>query len=114
MRELHNVIEHAVILSEGDKLRLDLAMPVTAQTRTPERAPIPDEVRTDDQIRQIERANMVAALRHCGGRVSGPDGAAELLGLKASTLTYRMKNFDIQRHEIIGRRASPQVFASTP
>ena len=82
MRELHNVIEYVVILSEGDKLRLDLAMPVTAQTRTPERAPIPDEVRTDDQI---ARSRGRTWSPRCGtaADVSGPDGAAELLGLKA-------------------------------
>ncbi|MBT6278222.1 MAG: hypothetical protein HOI95_29315 [Chromatiales bacterium] len=43
---------------------------------------------------------MIAALRHCHGRVSGPDGAAKLLGLKASTLAYRMKNFGIEREDL--------------
>ncbi len=104
MRELHNVIEHAVILSDGDKLRLDLALPTLARARHDARAEtraLPKEIRTDEEIREIERANMVLALRQCGGRVSGPDGAAQLLGLKASTMTYRMKNFEITRDEIL-------------
>ena len=112
MRELHNVIEHAVILSDGEKLRLDLALPTLARARHDARSELrnlPKEIRTDEEIREIERANMVLALRQCGGRVSGPDGAAQLLGLKASTMTYRMKHFEIGRDEIIHPTTSRAV-----
>ena len=112
MRELHNVIEHAVILSDGEKLRLDLALPTLARARHDARTEpksLPKKIRTDEEIREIERANMIVALRQCGGRVSGPDGAAQLLGLKASTMTYRMKHFEIGRDEIIGPASSRAV-----
>jgi len=115
IRELHNVIEHAIILSEPNAFRLELAIPLTPNSEANLLAPLTPRparelasettasVRTDAQVRDIERDNMIAALRQCEGRVSGPDGAAQLLGLKPSTLTYRMKNFDIGRLEIIGR-----------
>jgi transcriptional regulator with GAF, ATPase, and Fis domain len=46
---------------------------------------------TDAEMRLREKANLIAALRHADWRVWGPDGAAVLLGIKPSTLTYRMK-----------------------
>ena len=99
IRELKNVIERAVILSKGNRARLDLAMPGETTARAAaERVP-PDEAGfvTDADIRELEKANMVAALRHADWRIWGTDGAAELLGLKPSTLTYRMKVFDIRK-----------------
>lgn len=52
---------------------------------------------TDAEIRELEKANMIAALRHAGWRIWGTDGAAELLGVKPSTLTYRMKVLGIKK-----------------
>ncbi|MEA3277585.1 MAG: helix-turn-helix domain-containing protein [Pseudomonadota bacterium] len=48
-------------------------------------------------MRAREKANMLAALRHSHWRVWGSGGAAELLGLKPSTLTYRMKTLGIRK-----------------
>ena len=45
----------------------------------------------------MERRNVLAALKHAGWRISGHGGAAELLGIKPSTLTYRMKKLNIER-----------------
>jgi transcriptional regulator with GAF, ATPase, and Fis domain len=39
----------------------------------------------------LEKANIVAALGHANGKTWGKEGAAELLGVKPSTLAYRMK-----------------------
>jgi len=101
IRELKNVIERAVILTRGDRLRLDLAMP-----DNPKPPPIAEVAPTDESafltdavFRDMEKNNMLAALRHANGRISGPDGAAELLGVKPSTLTYRMKTFGIQKRD---------------
>jgi len=100
IRELKNVIERTAILSSGCRLRLDLVMPGSAP---PVQAPpsgddsTPTELLTDADIRAIEKANLVAVLNHTGWRISGIDGAAEFLGLKPSTLTYRMKGFEIER-----------------
>ena len=48
-------------------------------------------------LREVERDHISAALRASGGKVSGRGGAAELLGLKPSTLESRMKKLDISR-----------------
>ncbi len=99
IRELKNVIERAVILSKGSRARLDLAMPNETITTAPVNSVAADEADfvTDAKIRELEKANMVAALRHANWQIWGNDGAAELLGLKPSTLTYRMKAFDIRK-----------------
>jgi len=52
---------------------------------------------TDKQVRQLERSNIVRALDAAEGKVSGPDGAAVILGIKPSTLASRMKAMDIRR-----------------
>jgi transcriptional regulator with GAF, ATPase, and Fis domain len=48
-------------------------------------------------MRDQQRANLVAALEAAGWRVSGKAGAAELLGIRPSTLTDRMKTLKIRR-----------------
>jgi PAS domain S-box-containing protein len=50
---------------------------------------------SDDEIRLVERRNTVRALEKTKGRVSGSDGAAQLLGIKPNTLSYRIKTFGI-------------------
>jgi len=52
-------------------------------------------VLTDSDLRRIERDNVLAALRAAAGRVSGAGGAAELLGIKPSTLTSRLRKLGI-------------------
>ena len=48
------------------------------------------------EFKQLEKANLTAALRHADWKVWGPNGAAELLGMKPSTLTYQMKQLGIE------------------
>ena len=101
IRELKNVIERAVILSKGGRARLDLAMPLESRMSRSAESTLTAESDfvTDAEIRELEISNMIAALRHANWRVWGADGAAELLGLKPSTLTYRMKVFDIRKEK---------------
>jgi PAS domain S-box-containing protein len=97
IRELRNVIERAIIMSKGERLRLDLAMGET-QPVAADATPLADgEILTDADLRAREKANMLAALHETGGRISGTGGAAELLGLKPSTLAYRMQTFGIEK-----------------
>jgi len=97
IRELRNVIERAVIMSRGERLRLDLAM-VDPQPLAADVTPAAEgEVLTDAELRNREKANMLAALKRTGGRISGDGGAAELLGLKPSTLAYRMRTFGLEK-----------------
>lgn len=99
IRELKNVIERAVILTKGRRLRLDLAMPGHNETRqTPAIIPTAaEEFVTDAVLREKEKMNMHAVLQHADWRISGTDGAAELLGIKPSTLAYRMKLYGIKK-----------------
>jgi transcriptional regulator with GAF, ATPase, and Fis domain len=99
IRELKNVLERAVILSSGRQLRLDLAMPEDGDGRPLARA-IPAQAGdsnflTEAELREQEKANMLAVLDSADWRISGPDGAAERLGVKPSTMAYRMKVFGI-------------------
>jgi PAS domain S-box-containing protein len=94
VRELQHVIERAVILSREPPLRLNIALPVVS---TPTSTAPAGAVLTDAAVRTMERHNIVNALERCAWRISGADGAAELLGINPSTLRDRMRAFDIQR-----------------
>jgi transcriptional regulator with GAF, ATPase, and Fis domain len=50
-----------------------------------------DWVLTDAEVRRLKAHNIRAALRRAAGKVSGPGGAAELLGIKPTTLASRIK-----------------------
>jgi transcriptional regulator with GAF, ATPase, and Fis domain len=103
IRELKNVIERAVILSQGKVLRLDLAMANILEARDAGDAQPtdthsePHRILTEDDIRELTRRNILNALRATDWRVSGENGAARLLGLKPTTLTDRMKKLGISR-----------------
>jgi transcriptional regulator with GAF, ATPase, and Fis domain len=100
VRELKNVIERAVILSKGQTLRLDISMPGSTAER-----PVPvtrediveDRVLTERQMRDLQKKNMVAALQMADWKVSGNDGAAELLDVRPTTLYDRMKTLGIRK-----------------
>jgi PAS domain S-box-containing protein len=114
VRELKNVIERAVILSTPDSLRLDLSLPVAARPDQPDGqpdaatlppAPAPGPTQsgeapvflTEAEMRDRQRANLVAALEVARWRIAGKGGAAELLGIRPSTLADRMKTLEIRR-----------------
>ena len=76
--------------------RLNIELPsAPGAGRIPEAVAAADGVRTDAEIRQIEADNIRAALKAANGKVSGPGGAAELLGLKPTTLASRIKSLGI-------------------
>jgi transcriptional regulator with GAF, ATPase, and Fis domain len=99
VRELKNVIERAVILSSGDRLRLDLAMPEipTGRERTANVVEPDRDFQTETERREHERENLLSVLEASGWKISGPGGAAERLGVKPSTLAYRIKVFAIEK-----------------
>jgi len=99
IRELRNVIERAVILTKGTRLRLDLAMGAATKADAAPENVLPDTAQflTDEEFRVREKQNLVAALHSAEWRVWGPDGAAAMLGIKPSTLAYRMNAFGISK-----------------
>jgi transcriptional regulator with GAF, ATPase, and Fis domain len=108
VRELQNVIERAVILaSEGlvtaDHISLNhMPAPIPAAASPPDRPsaetatpPSPDA--SPPTLAGAERLAIIGALRQAEGRVSGPGGAAVLLGLKPTTLHAKMKKLGVRR-----------------
>ncbi|WP_313518045.1 helix-turn-helix domain-containing protein, partial [Pseudomonas sp.] len=92
------VIERALITSEGLDLRIDLPVGVAARSvvaAEPESPAAPAGILTDAQVRQLERDNLKAALQAAGGKLFGKNGAAELLGLKPTTLASRLKRLEL-------------------
>jgi transcriptional regulator with GAF, ATPase, and Fis domain len=85
-----------LILSSGKRLRLDLVL----GPQTSSAAQTPDseagEFMTEEEFRAFETSNLRAALVAADWRVSGSGGAAELLGLKPSTVVYRMKRLGLE------------------
>jgi len=85
IRELKNVIEHAMILSKDKSLRVHLPRPGSLETNA-----------TQD-LQDMERRHIQAMLEKTGWRLSGDGGAAEALGLKRTTLHAKMRKLGIKR-----------------
>ncbi|QOY92183.1 sigma 54-interacting transcriptional regulator [Paludibaculum fermentans] len=95
IRELQNAVDRAVILARDGRLELDLPDGPAAE---PARIPLElADVVPEPRWREMEKANLTAALRRTNFRVSGPGGAAELLELHPATLSSRMKALGIRR-----------------
>jgi transcriptional regulator with GAF, ATPase, and Fis domain len=86
IRELRNVIERAMILNHSSTLVIDIPdspLPAVSLTRT---------------LAEMERTYIRSVLEKAGWRVRGKHGAAEILGLKPTTLDSKMKKLGIQRN----------------
>jgi transcriptional regulator with GAF, ATPase, and Fis domain len=100
VRELQNIIERAMVLEPTGRSALAREVArVTPKAAESAKPPAPDArtVLAEDGFRSLERQNVVNALEQCGWRVAGPGGAAELLGVRPSTLAYRLKRLGIER-----------------
>jgi len=86
IRELRNVVERAMITSDGSVLNIEL--PSTPVRRT---GSVPLSLKT------LEREHVLAVLQETGWRIRGPRGAAVTLGLPPTTLENRMKRLGIVR-----------------
>ena len=93
IRELQNVVERAVILSEGETFSIDRTWIEPERLGTPER-PTPLSAALVNQ----EREMIEAALGESRGRISGPEGAAGKLGMPRTTLESRIKSLRIDKH----------------
>ena len=99
VRELKNVIERAVILSPGKVLRLDLSMPDPAFNAAGEDPGqvVEQGILTETDMHELQKRNLVRALEAADWRVSGAGGAAELLGVKPTTLADRIRTLGITK-----------------
>ena len=95
VRELQNVIERAVIVSRDGRLNLDRALPVVERVSTLDQNP--ERVLTVGELEDLEKKNILAALKNCNWTIAGDNGAAKLLGMKPSTLNSRISSLGIKR-----------------
>jgi formate hydrogenlyase transcriptional activator len=96
IRELQNVIERAVILSDGETLSIDQTWLKLQPSRQPHRAAAQDGSLVRDTER--ERALIESALSQAKGRISGPSGAATMLGIPRQTLESKIRSLGIDKH----------------
>lgn len=105
IRELRNVIERAVILARGGSLEFDLpiqtaALPVSVSKlhlEMPEGEVGEPEFLTEAELQLRERNNLLLILQKANWKIKGPDGAAELLGVKPTTLLSRIEKWGLKK-----------------
>jgi len=84
VRELANVIERGAIISKSDKLQIEIKSKEIGTVTSN------STLFTEAEIEELRRKNIVACMRETRGRVSGSGGAAELLGVRPTTLYSRL------------------------
>ena len=98
VRELQNVIERSVILCEGDEFAVDESW-LSARSSSDSRLPLLNSLAIH------EKTVIEDALRASGGRVFGPSGAAERLGIPRSTLESKIRTLKIDKSRFRPRPA---------
>jgi DNA-binding NtrC family response regulator len=97
VRELENIVERAMIVSPGGELEVDGILRHTQgrgeRTANPP-VPVGPRLRT---LAEVERDHIRAVCGHCGWKINGRGGAAEILGINPSTLRSRMKKLGVAR-----------------
>ena len=88
VRELENFVERAVILTQGDELKVPLAELKKSSVRNT--APV-------STFQEAERQAIIEALKAASGRISGAGAAAERLGLKRTTLQNKMRRLNVTK-----------------
>jgi formate hydrogenlyase transcriptional activator len=117
IRELQNVIERSVILSSGPTLNVPVAelhsraMPVPAKDTAPAKSERRTPVRSI--LAEVDRSEIIRALKEADGRVGGSGGAAARLGLKRTTFITRMKKLGIDPNQVSERKVDTTDTADT-
>jgi len=96
VRELENLVERAAILSEGERLVVDVSALESGAAAASDHRP--------SSLRDQERHAIEDALRRTRGRVSGRNGAAALLDLPSTTLESKIRKLKIDKHRFRGAR----------
>ena len=93
IRELENVVKRAVVCSTGDVLEIECLDEVEAPVAS-------GDLADDKTWSAIEREAMIAAIRKAQRKIGGRSGAAEMLGLKRTTLYSKMKRLGVKLENI--------------
>lgn len=106
IRELENVIERQMIVSQDGRLRFDdlLVAGARVQDSPPVEQTEAGEPVADELLQLKLRSNALAMLKLTAGRVSGEGGAAQLLGLKPTTLASRLRKWGIDPRDYKPKR----------
>ena len=116
IRELENIIERQIILAKSNKINFSflahdsvanglftdkiIANKAATQTNVLSSQVIPQLMNAQEQ-KLLEKTNVENALRHCKGKIYGDNGAAELLGLKPTTLSSKLKKYGFNKQDFM-------------
>jgi formate hydrogenlyase transcriptional activator len=100
VRELQNTVERAIILWREGPLTFDLPAAPAHLNSSSATATGKTILVTRDELKRQERETIINALKQTNGKVSGPRGAAQLLGMKPSTLASRISSLGIGRRTL--------------
>jgi DNA-binding NtrC family response regulator len=101
IRELENILERSVLLASGDTIQ-KVYLPATKYDLATH-----SEIETVLRLQSLadnEKQHILSILKYCGGRISGKDGAAAILGVPPSTLISRMKRLGIKKEHVDGKK----------
>ena len=97
IRELEHMIERSVLLTNGTMIK-DIHLP--SQNQVIDSKAITPEINLQT-INENEKNHIYQILKYCKGRIAGDGGAAEILGVPASTLNSKIKRLGIKREHTI-------------
>nr|WP_299389249.1 sigma 54-interacting transcriptional regulator [Allomuricauda sp.] len=97
VRELQNLVERAIIVSQEGEIQWSSVIPNPNQSSSAEQLIDTAQVYTAEQWSEMEKDNILRALKQTEWKISGKNGAASLLGLKPTTLTSKIKALGITR-----------------
>lgn len=95
VRELQNIVERSIITNRDGNINLEAILPLSSvqETKIENRA----NILTFEEMKNLEKENIIRALNLTNWKISGEDGAAELLKIPRTTLTSKINKFSIKR-----------------
>lgn len=97
IRELEHLIERSILLATGDALK-HIHLPTTKSSNTVITSNGEIHLKTIDEN---ECEHILRILKYCQGRISGPGGAADILGVPPSTLNSKIKRLGIKKEHLV-------------
>ncbi len=96
VRELENMVERSILFAKGEKIReMTFSEIMITDSNVLEKELC---IKT---LQEVEKEHILKVIKKCNGRISGPQGAAVLLGLPSTTLTSRMRKLGIKKEHFL-------------